>query len=65
MRGQRVRCVLQDQHSICYNGVLQHVDINQAGPRARCVRRDQHSTIDDNGVPQPVDITHVAVLDPG
>ena len=33
--------------------------------RARCVRRDQDSTIDDNGVPQRVDITYVAVLDPG
>ena len=32
VRGPRVRCVLQDQHSIIgYNGVLQNVDITQAG----------------------------------
>ena len=32
VRGPRVRCVLQDQHSISgYDGVLQNFDITQAG----------------------------------
>ena len=30
VRGPRVRCVLQDQHSIGYDGILQFVDITQA-----------------------------------
>ena len=30
VRGLRVRCVLQDQHSIGYDGILQFADITQA-----------------------------------
>ena len=66
VRGPRVRCVHQDQHSVIgYDVALQLVDVIQAVPVAGCVRRYQHGVRDYDGTPQRVDITNVAVIDPG
>ena len=64
MRGPRARCVHQDQHRVRgYNVVLQLVDVIQSVPGAGCVRRYQPGVIDV--ALQSVDITNVAVIDPG
>ena len=64
--GPRVRCAHQDQHRVSgYNVVLQVVDVNQSVPGAGCVRGYQPGVIDYDGAPQHLDITNVAVIDPG
>ena len=66
VRGLRARCAHQDQHRVKGDNVaLQLFDIIQSVPGAGNVRRDKQGIIDYDVAHRPVDITNVAVLDPG
>ena len=62
----RARCAYQDQHRVRgYDVVLQPVDVIQSVPVVGSVLRYQPGVIDYKVAPQRIDITNVAVLDPG
>ena len=66
MRGLRARCAHQDQHRVKgYDVTLQLFDVIQSVPGAGYVHRDKLGIIDYDVAHRPVDITNVAVLDPG
>ena len=66
VEGLQARCAYQDQHRVrVYDVVLQSVDVLQSVSLVRSVRRYQPGVIDYEVAPHRVDITNVAVLDPG
>jgi len=65
-KDRELDCVHQAQHRVRgYEVVLQLIDVIQSVPGAGCVRRYQPGAIDYEGAPQRVDITNVAMIDPG
>ena len=66
MRGLIARCAHQDQHRVKgYDAALQLFEVNQSIPRAGYVHREKSGIIDYDVAHRPVDITNVAVLEPG
>ena len=66
VRGLIARCAHQDQHrDKGYDVALQLFEVIQSVPRAGYVHRDKPGIIDYDVAHRPVDITNVAVLEPG